>query len=95
MAEKLVKQGFRVGEWVRLKKRITIKHGATDDDRKDMSAGTVVAIKGFVGPHIVADFTFTPYSKKKDITVEWKLNPENLEIAMGPGVGDCVDGGKA
>jgi hypothetical protein len=79
--EAFVKEGFRIGEHVVLNRRITVKYGTKDNERKDISDGTKVAVKAFVGTeYIVCEFE-VPNSKGKMITVDWKVNKSNLKLA--------------
>ncbi len=79
--EEFVKRGFRIREHVVLTKRITVKYGAGEDDRKDVAVGTKVPIKGFVGTeHVVCEFDIATGSKNKAKTVEWKVNADKLVL---------------
>eukprot|EP00973_Karenia_brevis_P096126 12430735-Karenia_brevis.AAC.1 len=69
--EAFVAEGYRVGGVIYLKKRITIKCGKSDKDRKDMLVGQKAHIKGFIdNDYIVCLFDVGG----KNTTVEWKVN---------------------
>ena len=77
--EGFVEDGFRIGDYVILSKRITIKYGKKED-RKDIAEGTKAAIKGFVAPDgLILEFNVVP-GKGKPVTVEWNVSKKNVKL---------------
>ena len=79
--ETFINAGFRIGDYVCLKKRITVKHGFGACDRKDVPAGSKLAIKGFVGTEIVCEIEIPCGAKGKLKTIDWKVAKNNVILA--------------
>ena len=88
--EKFVKDGWIIGHHAWLKRRITIKYGTKENDRKDIAAGTKVAIKAFVGSEHIVCTIEVQVSKKRSIDVDWKLPADGL-LQEEPKEGDSKE----
>ena len=76
--ETLVADGFRIGDYVVLTKRITLKYGKNQSQRRDCGEGTKASIKGFVPPDgLVLQFEIvTP--QNKTVMVDWNVAKTNV-----------------
>ena len=75
-----MKLGWKVGGHCYLTKRITIKYGKGEDDRKDQSVGTQANIVGFEGKHFVICGFDVKVSAKKHTIVNWKVPITTLSL---------------
>ena len=72
--------GFRIGDYVVLAKRITVKYGKNNDERKDVAEGTKAPIKGFVPPDgLILEFDMVN-PKGKHVPVEWNVAKSKVKL---------------
>ena len=86
--DEYVKDGFRIGVYVTLIRRITVKIG---NERKDVPAGSRAVIKGFADDGIVCTFEIAQGSSGRAKAVDWKCVPSNLQVAVGAVGGEAAD----